>query len=179
MTLGKTLFSQSEIQRRVGELAAQISLDYKGSDLLAVCVLKGACMFFADLIRMIDLQLITIEFIALKSYIKDTSSGDVRLLYDTLDDIKGRDVLIIEDIIDTGLTIQKTIDIIKGKSPNTLKICALLNKRPQGGTQNVRRKIDVTIDYIGFNIPDKFVVGYGLDYQEMYRNLSEIRILDI
>jgi hypoxanthine phosphoribosyltransferase len=163
------LFTQSEIEQRVNEIAAQISIDYRGANLLVVGILKGAFMFFADLIRKINLEL-TIDFIAAQSYIKDASTGNVRLLYDPLVDLSGKDVLLVEDIIDTGLTMSKIIDIIKKKSPHSLKICALLDK-------SERRVVDVGIDYIGFKIPNSFIVGYGLDYEGRYRNLPDIKVL--
>ncbi|MBF0473820.1 MAG: hypoxanthine phosphoribosyltransferase, partial [Nitrospirae bacterium] len=126
--------------------------------------------FFADLIRKINLDL-TVDFIAAQSYIKDASSGQVKLLYDPLNDLSGKDVLIVDDIIDTGLTMNKTIELVKKKSPRSLKICALLDK-------SERRTADVTIDYIGFKIPNRFIVGYGLDYEGRYRNLPDIKVLE-
>jgi hypoxanthine phosphoribosyltransferase len=170
MTLGKTMFTQDEIQKRVSEMAYQITIDYKHANLLAIGILKGAFMFFADLIRKINLDL-SVDFIVAGSYIKDTTSGNVNLLYDPLNNLKGRDILIIEDIIDTGITINKIKEIINSKSPNSLKICALLDKKE-------RRVIDSTIDYTGFTVPNTFIVGYGLDYEGKYRNLPDIKILE-
>jgi hypoxanthine phosphoribosyltransferase len=165
------LISEAEIQAKVQELSQQIVRDYKeGGDLLLVGVLKGCMMFMVDLARAISMPL-AIDFIAASSYGHSTeSSGVVRLLKDLDTDIAGRHVLIVEDIIDSGLTLVYLHDQLSRRNPASLRICALLNKPD-------RRKTDVPIDYRGFDIPNEFVVGYGLDYGERYRNLPYIGVL--
>ena len=163
--MAKILISADEIQARVRELGAQIARDYEPrGDLLLVGVLKGCMMFMVDLARAISLPL-AIDFIATSSYGHSTqSSGVVRLLKDLDTDIAGRHVLIVEDIIDSGLTLDYLRDQLSRRNPASLRICSLLNK-PE------RRLTDVPVDYLGFDIPNDFVVGYGLDYAQRYRNL--------
>ncbi|SFI15525.1 hypoxanthine phosphoribosyltransferase [Tindallia magadiensis] len=166
------LLSEDAIEKKVIELAEQIKADYQqGDDLLVVGVLKGANIFMGDLIRKIDLPL-EIDFMAVSSYGASTeSSGVVRILKDLDADIKGRHVLIIEDIVDTGLTLQYLTDILKRRKVDSLRICTLLDKPS-------RRKCDLHIDYVGFEIPDRFIVGYGIDYAEKYRNLPYIATVE-
>jgi hypoxanthine phosphoribosyltransferase len=165
-----TLLSADEIQTRVRGLADEIRRDHEG-DLHLVCVLKGAFMFMADLIRALPGHA-SIDFMALSSYGKSTkSSGEVRVLKDLDSGLEGRDVVIVEDIVDTGLTLTYLQDILRARGPRTLRTACLLSKPS-------RRKVDVTVEYIGFTIEDKFVVGYGLDYAEKYRNLPFIGVLD-
>ncbi len=162
------LLSAEQIQQRVRELGEQISRDYrKEADLHLVCVLKGAFMFLGDLIRSLELA-VTIDFMAVSSYAKGTtSSGEVRLVKDLDTGLQGRNVVIVEDIVDTGLTLSYLQDILRAREPHSLRTACLLNKPS-------RRVVDVDVDYIGFTIEDRFVVGYGLDFGEKYRNLPYI-----
>jgi len=166
------LLTAEAIQRRVAELAAEIERDYPAADEVhLVCVLKGGFVFMADLIRAMAPR-VTIDFIAVSSYAKSTkSSGEVRLLKDLDSGLEGRHVIIVEDIVDTGLTLTYLQDILRARAPKSLRTACLLSKPS-------RRQVDVTVEYIGFTIEDRFVVGYGLDYAEKYRNLSYIAILD-
>ncbi|AEE95820.1 MAG: hypoxanthine phosphoribosyltransferase [Clostridiales bacterium] len=168
--LERVLLDEEQIKKRIRELGRDITEDYKNKDLLMIGVLKGAIVFFSDLIRAIDLPLTT-DFIAVSSYGSSTkSSGIVRILKDLDEPVDGKDILIVEDIIDTGLTLHYLVDNIITRNPNSVKICCLLDK-PE------RRLTDVDVDYVGFAIPDEFVVGYGLDYNERYRNLPNISVL--
>lgn len=168
--LERVLLDEEQIKKRIKELGRDITEDYKNKDLLMIGVLKGAIVFFSDLIRAIDLPLTT-DFIAVSSYGSSTkSSGIVRILKDLDEPVDGKDILIVEDIIDTGLTLHYLVDNIITRNPNSVKICCLLDK-PE------RRLTEVDVDYIGFAIPDEFVVGYGLDYNERYRNLPNINVL--
>lgn len=169
--IAKVLITGDEIAARVAELGAQIKADYAGrGDLLLVGVLKGCAMFMMDLARAIDFPL-ALDFIAVASYGASTeSSGVVRVLKDLDTDIAGRHVLIVEDIIDSGLTLAYLRSQLQRRNPASLRICTLLNK-PE------RRTADVPVDYLGFDIPNEFVVGYGLDYAERYRNLPYIGVL--
>ncbi len=164
------LITEEAIRNRVGELGGQIVADYEGKELILVGVLKGALMFIVDLARAIDLPL-EIDFMAISSYGKSTaSSGVVRIVKDLDTNIEGRHVLIVEDIVDTGLTLKYIREVLETRNPASLRICALLDKKKQ-------RKADVRLDYLGFEIADQFVVGYGLDFAELYRNLAFIGIL--
>lgn len=169
--VAEVLITEEELQARIAELGKAISADYQGRDLLAVCILRGAVIFLSDLIRQIAVPH-EIDFMAVSSYggTSTESSGVVRILMDLTTSIEGRDVLIVEDIVDTGLTLDYIIDNLKTRRPASLRTCALLNKHE-------RRKVDVRLDYVGFDIPNKFVVGYGLDYEEKYRNLPFIGVL--
>lgn len=168
---GKPIITQEDMQRRIKELGRRISIDYEGKDLLVVGVLKGAFAFFADLVRAIRLP-IRVDFIIVSSYgLKSKPAGRVKVISDLTEDIAGQDVLLVEDIVDSGLTINSLKKNLLSRRPKSLKVCALLDK-PE------RRKIDVVIDYVGFKIPNKYVVGYGLDYQNKYRNLSYIAVLE-
>src|SRR5947208_1129000 len=163
------LLSEAQIQKRVAELAADIRKDYP-DDLHLVAVLKGAFIFLSDLVRHMPGH-VSLDFMALSSYAKGTtSSGEVRLLKDLDYALEGRNVVIVEDIVDTGLTLHYLQDILRSRNPKTLRTACLLSKPS-------RRKIDVKVEYTGFTIEDKFVVGYGLDYAEQYRNLREIAVL--
>lgn len=166
----KILLNEEQIKKRVAELGSQISRDYHGESLLVVGILKGAMIFLTDLVRNIDVPTF-FDFMAVSSYgSSTTSSGAVRILKDLDRSIEGRHVLIVEDIVDTGLTLQYLVENIKSRGPASLKVCTLLDKPS-------RRKVEVHVDYNGFNIPDEFVIGYGLDYNERYRNLPYIAIL--
>lgn len=169
--IDEILFSKDEIAKKVQELAKQISTDYnKEDEIVVIGVLKGANVFMADIIREIDIP-VYIDFMAVSSYGYSTeSSGVVRILKDLDLEVAGKHVLIIEDIIDTGLTLKYLTDNLKSRNVKSIKICTLLDK-PK------RRKCDLNIDYVGFEIPDKFIVGYGIDYAEKYRNLPYIATL--
>ena len=166
------LLRADAIQARVRELASEIERDYPdGDEIHLVCVLKGGFVFMSDLIRAMTPR-VTVDFIAVSSYAKSTtSSGEVRLLKDLDTGLEGRHVVIVEDIVDTGLTLTYLQDILRARSPKSLRTACLLSKPS-------RRVVDVTVEYIGFTIEDRFVVGYGLDYAEKYRNLSHIAVLD-
>jgi hypoxanthine phosphoribosyltransferase len=166
------LLSTEQIQARVAEMGAQIERDYPaGEGIHLVGVLKGGFMFMADLVRAMSPR-VTLDFIAVSSYAKSTkSSGEVRMLKDLDSGLEGRHVIIVEDIVDTGLTLTYLQDILRARAPKSLKTACLLSKPS-------RRKVDVTVDYVGFTIEDRFVVGYGLDYAEQYRNLSHIAVLN-
>jgi len=165
------LLSAEQIQQRVREIGQEIARDHpEPGDLHLVCVLKGAFMFLGDLIRAMD-RTVTIDFMAVSSYAKGTtSSGEVRLVKDLDTGLEGRNVIIVEDIVDTGLTLFYLQEILRARSPRSLRTACLLNKPS-------RRLVEVKVDYIGFTIDDRFVVGYGLDYAEKYRNLPYISVL--
>jgi hypoxanthine phosphoribosyltransferase len=169
--IGRILIGEDELQRRIQELGRQISQDYAGRNLLLLGVLKGAVVFMVDLARAIDLPL-QIDFMAVSSYGASTeSSGVVRILKDLDSAVDGRDILVVEDIIDTGLTLRYILDNLAMRNPASVKVCALLYKdreRPDG----------VGPDYVGFHIPNEFVVGYGLDFAEVYRNLPYVAVLE-
>jgi hypoxanthine phosphoribosyltransferase len=166
------LLDAATIQARVKELAAEIERDYPDGDgVHLVCVLKGAFVFMSDLARAMGPR-VTLDFIAVSSYGKSTkSSGEVRMLKDLDTGLEGRHTIIVEDIVDTGLTLTYLQDILRARSPKSLRTACLLSKPS-------RRVVDVTVEYIGFTIEDRFVVGYGLDYAEQYRNLGYIAVLD-
>lgn len=169
--VGSILVGEQELKERVQELGRQITDDYRGKNLVMIGILKGAVLFLSDLIKEIKLPLV-IDFMAVSSYGSSTkSSGVVRILKDLDEEIEGKDVLIVEDIVDTGLTLHYLVDNLKSRKPASLKICCCLDKPS-------RRAIPVKVDYVGFSIPDEFVVGYGLDYGEKYRNLPYIGILN-
>jgi hypoxanthine phosphoribosyltransferase len=168
--VAEILISEHEIQQRVAQMGRQITADFEGSELLIIAVLKGALLFLADLVRHIDLP-VAIDFLAVSSYgAGTTSSGVVRILKDLDETIEGRNVVIVEDIVDSGRTLDYLLRMLRQRHPATLHVCTLLDKR-------VRRELDVPIDYVGFEIPDAFVVGYGLDFAEYYRQLPFIGIL--
>ena len=169
--IGEVLLTEGQIQARVAELGAQVTADYAGRSLTLVSVLKGSLPFMADLMRSIDRPL-RIDLMEVSSYGGATteSSGLVRILKDLSSSIEGEDVLIVEDIIDTGLTLNYLVRYLRGKKPASLRICTLLDKP-------ARRLVEIDVDYTGFTIPDQFVVGYGLDYGELYRNLRFVGVL--
>jgi hypoxanthine phosphoribosyltransferase len=169
--IGEVLLSEDQIAAKVTELGARISADYAGRPVTLVSVLKGSLPFMADLMRAIDLPL-RIDLMEVSSYGGNSteSSGLVRILKDLSATIENEDVLIVEDIIDTGLTLNYLVRYLRGKNPATLRICTLLDKP-------ARRLVEIPVDYIGFEIPDQFVVGYGLDYGELYRNLRFVGVL--
>ena len=169
--IGEILVPAGDLERRVTELAADVSRDYEGKDLVLVGVLKGAVFFLSDLMRQIEIP-VEVDFMAISSYGAATdSSGIVRILKDLDINIEGRDVLVVEDIIDSGLTLSYLIRNLESREPASLEVCALLTKPS-------RREIDVPVRYVGFEIPNKFVVGYGLDFAERYRNLPYVGVLD-
>ena len=166
-----TLITEADIQARIRSLAGEIEHDYPPAEgVHLVAILKGGFMFMADLVRAMS-ERVTMDFMAVSSYGKGTtSSGQVRVLKDLDSNVEGRHVILVEDIVDTGLTLHYLQDLLKARAPKTLKTACLLSKPS-------RRKVDVQVDYIGFTIDDHFVVGYGLDYAEKYRNLPYIAIL--
>ena len=168
--VARVLISEGELQQRIQELGAQLSADYAGKNPLLICVLKGGYMFLADLTRALTIRH-GVDFMAISSYgdaVK--SSGVVRILKDLDRDITGRHVLLVEDIIDTGHTLAYMVENLRVRQPASLRICTLLSKP-------ARREIDLHVDYIGFEIPNEFVIGYGLDFAENYRNLRFVGVL--
>ncbi len=169
--ISRILLSEDQIQHKVGELGLKISQDYRGRIPIFVGILRGAAMFHADLIRHVDLQL-QVDFISVSSYGAATrTSGQVQLIKDLESSIQGEDILLIEDIIDTGLTAEYLLRNLSARRPRSIRFCSLLSKPS-------RRQVDIEIDYLGFEIPDDFVVGYGLDYNQQFRNLPFIGVLD-
>ncbi|MGB6425370.1 MAG: hypoxanthine phosphoribosyltransferase [Solirubrobacterales bacterium] len=169
--IGEVLVSSEDLHARIHELAAEIDRDYAGRDLVLVGVLKGAVMFMADLMREISAPC-EVDFMAVSSYGSATdSSGVVRILKDLDTAIGGRDVLIVEDIIDSGLTLHYLLRNLQARDPGSLEVCALLTK-PE------RRRVDLPIRYVGFEIPDRFAIGYGLDHGQRYRNLDYVAVLE-
>ena len=169
--VGEVLVDTEALRARIAELGAEISADYEGRDLLLIGVLKGAVFFMADLMRKLTIPC-EVDFMAISSYGASTdSSGVVRILKDLDINIEGRHVLVVEDIIDSGLTLSYLMRNLESRGPATLEVCALLTKPD-------RREIDVPVRYVGFEIPNRFVVGYGLDFAERYRNLPYVGVLD-
>ena len=164
----EVLISASELERRIGELGAQVSRDYKGREPLLIGVLRGVTCFMADLIRHVSLPL-AVDFMAISSY-EGAEGSAVRILKDLDEPLVGRDVLVVEDIVDTGMTLHALLQELAVRRPASLKVCALLDKR-------ARRLVDVPLDYVGFEVPDEFVVGYGLDFRQKFRNLPFIATL--
>jgi hypoxanthine phosphoribosyltransferase len=166
----EVLISAERLRERIAEMGSQITRDYQGRRPELICVLKGAMVFMSDLIRTIDLNL-TIDFIAVSSYGKGkNSTGEVKIVKDLDEPLEGRDIILVEDILDTGLTLSYLVNNFRARGATSIKIATLLNK-------SERRKVEVQADYIGFDIPDKFVVGYGLDVAERYRNLPYIGVV--
>jgi hypoxanthine phosphoribosyltransferase len=168
--VGEVLIDAETLSGRIAELGAEVSADYEGRDLLLIGVLKGAVFFMADLMRRLTIPC-EVDFMAISSYGASTdSSGVVRILKDLDINIEGRDVLVVEDIIDSGLTLSYLMRNLESREPATLEVCALLTKPG-------RREIDVPVRYVGFEIPNRFVIGYGLDFGERYRNLPYVAVL--
>ena len=166
----RVLFSEEELDRRVSEIAAEINRDYAGKEPMLISVLRGSFVFMADLTRKINVHC-TIDFMSVSSYGKGTtSSGQVQITKDLSDDIEGKDIIVVEDILDSGNTLSYLLQLLQARKPASMKLCTLLDKPD-------RRVKEVHVDYTGFTIPDEFVVGYGLDYAERYRNLPYIGIL--
>ncbi|HIX33125.1 hypoxanthine phosphoribosyltransferase [Gemmiger sp. An120] len=166
----KVLYSEEELKAKCAEMGAQITKDYAGKNLLLVTVLKGAVVYFTDLMRAIDLPC-TIDFMIVSSYGSGVkTSGVVKIVKDLDTDLTGKDLLIVEDILDTGLTLSYLKDMLAARNPASIRIATLLDKPD-------RRKADIKADYIGYRVPDEFVVGYGLDYDEKYRNLPYVGVL--
>ena len=169
--IGEVLVSTEDLERRVSELGAEISRDYEGRDLVMIGVLKGAVLFIGDLMRELTVPC-EIDFMAVSSYGSATdSSGVVRILKDLDSPIDGRDVLLVEDIVDSGLTLHYLLKNLSARNPASLEVCALLTK-PE------RRRIELPIRYVGFEIPNRFAIGYGLDHAQRYRNLRYVAVLD-
>ena len=167
-----TMLSVEQIAARVKELGAQITQEYQGRNVVLIVVLKGSFLFAADLCRAIDMHNIRIDFLGVRSYGEGTeSSGVVQITQDLSKPIADEDVIIVEDIVDTGLTIAHLMDLFRTRQPRSVKVCALLHKP-------ARSKVQVQIDYLGFTIEDKFVIGYGLDWNERYRNLPMIGVVE-
>ena len=168
--VGRVLYGREDVRRRVAELGRTITGDYVGRDPVLVTVLKGGAVFLADLVRAVDLPL-EVSFMAISRYgDAEESLGRVQILLDVELDLAGRDVLLVEDIVDTGWTLDHVMKVLRAKKPRSLKLAALLHK-PE------RTRVDVPIDYLGFTIPDRFVVGYGLDFDGRYRNLRHLAVL--
>jgi hypoxanthine phosphoribosyltransferase len=169
---GRPIVTQEEMRARIKELGKQIANDYAGKDLVLVGVLKGAYAFYADLARAIRIPM-RVDFLIVTSYgSQSKTSGKVKVITELTEDIKGKDVLLVEDIVDSGLTVEYLIKTLGKQKPKSIKVCTLLSK-PE------RRTIDVPLEYVGFKIPNQYVVGYGLDYQQKYRNLPYLAVLDM
>lgn len=167
----RVMISEEQVRERIKELAAQISKDYEGKSIHLICILKGSVFFSCDLAKSLTIP-VTMDFMSVSSYGSETvSSGRVRILKDLDESIKGRDVLIVEDIIDSGNTLAYLRDLLSTRAPKSLSICTLLDKPD-------RRTTDVDVKYVGFVIPDEFVVGYGLDYDQYYRNLPFVGVVE-
>ncbi len=169
---GRPIVTQEQMRARIRELGRQITADYTGKDFVLVGVLKGAYAFYADLARAIRIPMM-VDFLMVTSYgSRAKTSGKIKIVTELTEDIKGKDVLLVEDIVDSGLTVQYLVKTLAKKKPRSIKVCTLLSKPD-------RRTINVVIDYVGFKIPNKYVVGYGLDYQQNYRNLPYLAVLDV
>lgn len=167
----RVLLTEEEVNKRISEVAEQINRDYAGRHVHLICILKGGVFFTCELAKRLDLS-VSLDFMSVSSYGNGTtSSGAVRIVKDLDEPLEGKDVLIVEDIIDSGNTLHYLVEILYKRKPNSIKICTLLDK-PE------RRTADVKVDYSGFNIPDEFVVGYGLDYAQKYRNLPFIGVVE-
>ena len=167
----KVLIDEEKLQARIKEMAEQLMEEYKGKEITLICILKGSIFFTADLAKRIDGD-VRVDFVRVSSYNGEESTGEIRMKLDLKDSIQGKDVIIIEDIIDTGRTLKYLKEYLKIKKPNSIKVCTLLDKKE-------RRVCDMEPDYVGFTIPDKFVVGYGMDYDEKYRNLPFVGYFDV
>ena len=167
----KVLVSEEEVEKRIRDLGEKISKDYEGKQVHLICVLKGGVFFMCELAKRITVP-VSMDFMSVSSYGDGTtSSGVVKIAKDLDESLEGKDVLVVEDIIDSGRTLSYLLEILKKRNPNSMKLCTLLDK-PE------RRVMDVNVDYVGFNIPDEFVVGYGLDYDQKYRNLPYIGVVE-
>ena len=167
----KVLVSEEEVEKRIRDLGEKISKDYEGKQVHLICVLKGGVFFMCELAKRITVP-VSMDFMSVSSYGDGTtSSGVVKIAKDLDESLEGKDVLVVEDIIDSGRTLSYLLEILKKRNPNSMKLCTLLDK-PE------RRVMDVNVDYVGFNIPDEFVVGYGLDYAQKYRNLPYIEVVE-
>ena len=165
------LISEADVDKRIQELGDQISKDFEGKEIHLICVLRGGSFFMCELAKRITVP-VSLDFMSVSSYGNDTkSSGAVKIVKDLDDSIQGKDVLVVEDIIDSGRTLSYLMEMLKDRKPNSLKLCTLLDKPD-------RRVVDVDIDYTAFQVPDKFVVGYGLDYAQKYRNLPYIGVVE-
>lgn len=168
----RILLSEDEVNKRISEVAAQISRDYQGKEIHLICILKGGVFFTCELAKRLELP-VTLDFMSVSSYGNDTkSSGVVRIVKDLDEPLAGKDVLIVEDIIDSGRTLSYLIEVLKQRGPESIRLCTLLDKPER------RVKKQVTVDYTCFTIPDEFVVGYGLDYAQKYRNLPYIGVVE-
>lgn len=168
----RVLLSEEEVNKRIGEVAEQITRDYQGKEIHLICILKGGVFFTCELAKRLDLP-VTLDFMSVSSYGNDTkSSGVVRIVKDLDEPLAGKDVLIVEDIIDSGRTLSYLIEVLKQRGPKSIRLCTLLDKPER------RVKKQVTVDYTCFTIPDEFVVGYGLDYAQKYRNLPYIGVVE-
>ncbi|MDE7297825.1 MAG: hypoxanthine phosphoribosyltransferase [Lachnospiraceae bacterium] len=166
------LISEEAVAEKIHEMAVQISRDYEGRQIHMICVLKGGVFFMTELSKHVGVPC-SLDFMSVSSYGNDTvSSGKIKILKDLDESIEGKDVLVVEDIVDSGRTLSYLLEELKQRKPNSLKLCTLLDKPD-------RRKVDVRVDYTGFAIPDAFVVGYGLDYQQRYRNLPYIGVVEL
>lgn len=167
----RVMITEEEVDAKIRELAAQITKDYEGKEVHLICILKGSIFFTCELAKRIDLP-VTLDFMSVSSYGDGTeSTGRVKIVKDLDENIEGKDVIVIEDIIDTGRTLSHLMDVLKVRKPETLKLCTLLDKPS-------RRVVNVDVDYTGFEIPDEFVVGYGLDFAQKYRNLPYIGVVE-
>lgn len=168
----RVLLSEEEVNKRISEVAEQITRDYQGKEIHLICILKGGVFFTCELAKRLDLP-VTLDFMSVSSYGNDTkSSGVVRIVKDLDEPLAGKDVLIVEDIIDSGRTLSYLIEVLKQREPKSIRLCTLLDKPER------RVKKQVTVDYTCFTIPDEFVVGYGLDYAQKYRNLPYIGVVE-
>lgn len=171
-TVGTVMITQEQIYKRAEEIGAQISQDFAGESVLVVGILKGAVLWMADVVKHITLEDVSIDFMACSSYGASTkSSGVVRILKDLDQSIDGKNVIIVEDIVDSGITLNYLKQYLEGRQPKSIKVCSLLDK-PEG------RRTELEADYVGFTVEDKFIVGYGLDYDQKYRNLPYISFLE-
>ena len=167
----RVLLSEEEVNKRISEVAEQITRDYQGKEIHLICILKGGVFFTCELAKRLDLP-VTLDFMSVSSYGSDTkSSGVVKIVKDLDESLKDKEVIVVEDIVDSGRTLSYLLEMLKDRGPASLRLCTLLDK-PE------RRVIDVHVDYTGFNIPDEFVVGYGLDYDQRYRNLPYIGVVE-
>lgn len=167
----EVMLSEEEVDRKISELGARISKDYEGKEVFLICILKGASFFACELAKRITVP-VSIDFMKVSSYGSGTAStGEIKIINDLSDSIEGKDVIIVEDIIDSGNTLDRLPRVLKERNPASIRLCTLLDKPS-------RREVEVFVDYVGFEIPDKFVIGYGLDYDQKYRNLPYIGVVN-